>query len=80
MSKAILLLFAGVNLVVALIAAVELWDFYLHFDRPGRLEKTNETQKAAMLRTLHYWGLPPVALLTGASAVVFWRIARKTNG
>ncbi len=35
MSKTILLLFAAVNLVVALIAAVELWDFSLNFDRRG---------------------------------------------
>jgi hypothetical protein len=77
MSKTILLLFAGVNLLVAIIAAVELWDFSLNLDRPGRLENAKEAQKAAMLRTVHYWGFPPVVLLTGASGIVFWRIARR---
>jgi hypothetical protein len=77
MSKTILLLFAGVNLLVAIIAAVELFDFSLSLDRPGRLDNTKEEHKAAMLRTLHYWGFPPVVLLTGASGIVFWRVARR---
>ena len=63
-------------LLVAVVAAAELWDFSRNFDRPGWLENANEGRKASMLRTLHYWGLPPVILLTAASGVVFWKVAR----
>ena len=77
MSKQIFVLFAVVNLLVAIVAAVELWDFSRNFDRAGGLEEAkNKTQ---MLRTLHYWGFPPVILLTGASGVMFWRARRIEN-
>jgi hypothetical protein len=75
MNKTILVLFAMVNFLVAVIAAAELWDFSKNLDRPGRLEKANEGQKTNMLRTLHYWGFPPVILLTAASGVVLWKVA-----
>jgi hypothetical protein len=76
MNKSILVLFALGNLLVTLVAAVEIWEFSHNFDRPGLLEKANEPQKTAMLRSLHYWGLPPVILLTASSGIVFWRVAR----
>jgi hypothetical protein len=77
MTKTILLFFAVVNLLVAMIAAVELLDFSINLDRTGRLQNANAEQKAAMLRTVHYWGFPPVVLLTGASGVVLWRLGRR---
>ena len=62
-----------------LFQGTELWDFSLDFDRSGQLEKAKEGEKVAMLRTLHYWGLPPIVLLTGASGLVFWRVARRAH-
>jgi len=76
-TKRIFTLFAAVNLLVTVIAAAELWDFSRNFDRSGGLDKAKPEQKTQMLRTVHYWGLPPVILLTASSGVVFWRVARK---
>jgi len=78
MSKKILVLVAVVNLLVAAIAACELWDFS-RFDRSGLLDQTKEEQKTNMLRTIHRWGLPPVILLTGASGFLLWKTAKRLN-
>ena len=75
----ILLSAAIVNLLVAMVLMVELWGFYHDLDRPGFLKNADDKHKIAMLRDMHYWGIPPIALLTVTSGVWFWLLSRETR-
>jgi hypothetical protein len=68
---------AAVNLLVAVMLLVELWGFYHDLDRPGFLRNAADEHKTAMLRNLHYWGIPPIAFLTMVSGVWLWRLGRE---
>jgi hypothetical protein len=75
-TKIIVTLIAVVNLLVAAVSAMELWGFYHGLDRLGLLQNTKDEEKTRMLRTIHYWGIPPVILLTGTSRILFWKLRR----
>jgi hypothetical protein len=77
-SRLALLSVAIVNLVVAVILVVELWGFY-RLDRSDVHHRADEQQKTTMLRDIHYWGIPPVALLTITSGLWLWRLSKEVK-
>lgn len=75
--KTMVSLVAATNILIALLLLREGWIFHKQFDRPGWLGAATDIQKTRMLRTIYYWGVPPIALLNITSGILLWKMRKE---
>ncbi len=71
--------FAIVNLIAAVMMLRISWQFRHEWDTPGGLHQIKSESKDEMLRVIHNWGMPTMAVLTSVSGILLWRFGRQVR-